>query len=149
MDSGPLNVLHDAGNQDLLTVADGVDLALFAFHIPVDEHRLFRRQFDCRRQVANQLRGVLHYLHGPAAQHVAGAYHCRISDVLGDLEGFAHRGHRCARRLGNPQSGHKFFKLVPVRRSVDSFRAGAKDRQTGRSQNLGQIDGCLAAELND
>ena len=38
MDAGALDVLHDAGDENVLPVADGVDLQLRAHQILIDEH---------------------------------------------------------------------------------------------------------------
>lgn len=39
VDTGALDVLHDAGDQDVVPVADGVDLDLTAGEVFVDEDR--------------------------------------------------------------------------------------------------------------
>ena len=41
MDARPLDVLHDAGDEVVLAVADGVHLHLGAHQVFVDEHRVF------------------------------------------------------------------------------------------------------------
>ena len=41
MDAGALDVLHDAGDEVILAVADGVYLHLLAHHVLVDEHGVF------------------------------------------------------------------------------------------------------------
>ena len=48
MDAGAFHMLHDAGYQHLLAVADGVNLAFFAFQVPVDQHRLVGRHLHGR-----------------------------------------------------------------------------------------------------
>ena len=48
MDAGALDVLHDAGDQHLLAVADGVDLDFFADQVLVDQDRMIRRQRGLR-----------------------------------------------------------------------------------------------------
>ena len=43
MDPGPLDVFHDARNQHLLAIADGVDLDFPAQQVLVDQHRMIGR----------------------------------------------------------------------------------------------------------
>ena len=125
MDAGPLDMLHNAGNQHLLAVADGVDFALFALHIMVDQHPLVRGYFRGGGQIAHQFRGVLDDFHSPPAQDIAGAHYYRIADILGHLQGFGYRSHRGSRRLGDTQAGQKLLELLPVGGYIDGFGAGA------------------------
>ena len=148
MDSGAFYVLHDSRDQDYFTVADGVNLALFALQVPVDQHRLIGGQLHRRREVMDQLGGVLHDLHGAATKHVARPDHGGIPNVLGHLQSPFHRGHGPARRLRDTQSRQEILELMPVRSHVDGLGAGAEDGQAGHGQRLGKIDGRLAAKLD-
>ena len=40
MDTGALDVLHDAGDEDGFAVADGIDLDLFTEEVFVDQNRV-------------------------------------------------------------------------------------------------------------
>ena len=40
MDPGAFDMLHDPGNEDVLSVADGVDLQFLAHEVFVDEDRI-------------------------------------------------------------------------------------------------------------
>ena len=40
MDTGPLDMLHNAGNKDILAVVDGIDLDLTALNILIDKNRI-------------------------------------------------------------------------------------------------------------
>ena len=141
-------MLHNAGDQHLLPVADGVHLAFLAFHVVVHQYVPFGGYLGGHRQVPHQFRRVLDDFHGSPAQHVAGPHHYRVADVLGHLQGFRYRRHRCPRRLGNAQAGEEFFKPLPVRRYVNGIGAGAQDGQTGVCQGLGQVDGRLSPKLH-
>ena len=58
MDAGALDVLHDAGDQDLLAVADRVDFDLLAHQVLVDQDRVLRLNSTCVREVARSSSAV-------------------------------------------------------------------------------------------
>ena len=146
--AGPFHMLHDPRNQDSLAVADGVNLAFLAFHVAVDQHRLVGRQLGGGGEVAYELGGILHDLHGAPAQDVAGPDDGGVADGLGHLERLADSRHRRAGGLRNPQAGEKVLELVPVGSDVDGLRAGPQDGHTGHGKGLGQVYRRLAAELH-
>src|SRR5262245_10490593 len=94
MDAGFLDVLHDAGDHRLLAVGEAVDVDLDGVgEIAVEQQRALRRHHKLRRpveiageprDVAVELRAVVHDLHGAAAQHIGRPDHDRIADLLGD-----------------------------------------------------------------
>ena len=80
MDAGLLDVLHDAGDEGVLAVAEAVDVDLGRVgKIPVDQQRALLRHDEFARpveiagelrHVAVELRAVAHDLHGATAEHV-------------------------------------------------------------------------------
>ena len=83
---------------------------LFALQVLIDEHRMAGIQFHSQLHVAHQFGGVVHDLHRPAAQHVAGAHQHRVADKSGHVQGFVQRRDPGAGRLGMPSSDRKSSK---------------------------------------
>ena len=74
MDSRSLNVLHDAGDEDVLAVADGVHLDLLAHDVFVNQDgMLLSNLVDDADEFVDVL-VVYGNLHSLAAQHVGGAH---------------------------------------------------------------------------
>ena len=73
---GALDVLHEPGDDDSLSVADGIDVDLGAEEIPIDEHgtsaraRIGRESGHGRLEITLHRIPAVHDLHRPAAEHV-------------------------------------------------------------------------------
>ncbi len=132
MHSRPLDMLHDAGNEDRLAVTDGIHLALLALQVFVNEHRVLGVQLDRQAHIADKLGGIVDDLHRPPAQDIAGTHQHRVADELGHIEGFVHRGHARPGRLGNTQLAEEVLKPAPVAGQVDGIGTGAKQRHAER-----------------
>ena len=124
-------MFHDAGNQHIFAVADGIHLAFFAFQVFIDQDRMFGIQFNCQRHIAHQFGGIMHDFHGPAAQHIAGAHHDRIADKLGYIQSFINIGDTGAGRLRNTHLAEDFFKTAAVFGEIDILGTGAQYRHAG------------------
>ena len=70
MDARTLDVLHNTRDEDLLAVANGVDLQLLAHDVTVDQHRRIDVDLDGGLEIMTQTLLVGDDLHGAAAQHV-------------------------------------------------------------------------------
>ena len=137
MDPGALDVLHDAGDEDLLAVADGVDLDLHPFEILVDEDGTAGRGIDGGGDIADKLRGVVHYLHGPSAEDVAGAHEDGIADALGHVEAGLDGGDGGAGGLGDAEAVEEVLEAVAVLGHVDGVGRRAEDGRPGAVEGLG------------
>ncbi len=81
--AGAFDVLHDAGDERLRAVADGVDLGLDAVQVFIDEDG-FAGGDRCRfADVTYEVARVLHDLHRAPPEHVAGPDEHRVADALG------------------------------------------------------------------
>ena len=97
MNAGLLDVLHDAGDVAVFAVGQAIDIDLDGVgEVAVDEqrplfgNREFRRAVEIGgkpRDIAGQMIGIVHDLHGAAAQHVGRPDHDRIADRFGDRLG--------------------------------------------------------------
>ena len=84
MDAGFFDVLHDAGDDDVFAVAEGVDVDFDGvFEEVVDEDGALLRILDGFLHVAGDAFAVVGDDHGAAAEDVAGAHEDGIADALG------------------------------------------------------------------
>ena len=128
MDASVLNVLHDPADHYRLPVAHRVDVRLErVFEEPVQEHRVLRRGLYGAGEVLPQRGRVVHDLHRPAAQHVAGPDEDRIPDLLRDLQRLVDARRGPARRHRHAEFAAQFVEPAPVLRAVDRFDARPED----------------------
>ena len=127
VDPGPFDVLHDAGNKHPFAVANGVHLDLFTFEVLVDKDGPAPAYLRGAGDVANQLRGVVNYLHGPAAEDVAGPHQNGIANGLGYVQSLLDHGDCTAGRLGNAETVEKVLEAVAVLGDVDGLGGGAEN----------------------
>ena len=146
MNAGALHQLHDAGDEHVRPVTDGVDLHLFAPDILVYQHRLVRVDLHGGVEVMPQLLLVGDDLHCPSAQHEAGTHQNGIADLPGGGDAVLNAGDGLSLGLGDIQGNQKLFKGVPVFRLFNGGAVGADDVHAQIRQGLRQIDGGLAAQ---
>ena len=80
MDASTLDVLHDARDQDVGTVTDGVDLDFLAHDIFVDQDRMLLGNLVDDADEFDQYRSSLMAdLHALSAKHVGRTYQNRIA----------------------------------------------------------------------
>ena len=149
MDAGALHQLHNAGDEHVPPVADGVDLHFPTLNVLVHQNGLVLVDFHGAFQVAAQLALVRHDLHGAAAQHEAGTHQHGVADLVCRRETVLDFGDGSALGLGDVQLLQELFKGVPVFGSVDGLAAGADDLHAPVMEGLGQIDGGLTAQRRD
>ena len=66
MHPGRFNQLHDARNEDVVSIADRIDFDFTAMDVLIDQHRLILVNFNRRRQIFDQFFILMHDLHRPA-----------------------------------------------------------------------------------
>ena len=159
MDSGLLDVLHDAGDVGVLAVGEAVDVDFHGVgEVAVDQqrpllrHRELGRPVEVRgepRDIAVELGRLVHDLHGAAAEHIGGPDHDRIADRVGDGARFLRAGRDPALRLPQLEPIEQLSEAVAIFREVDGVGRGAEDRHLRLGQRLGELERRLAAELHD
>ena len=150
MNAGFLDVLHDAGDEDVLAVADRVDIDLDGIgEIAVDQHRAVARDDHRLGDVALELGIVLDDFHGAAAQHIGRADHHGEADALGDLLRFGAGIGDAVLGLAQFQFLEELGEAVAVFGQVDGIGRRAEDGHAGLFQGAGQLQRRLAAELHD
>ena len=141
MDAGLLDVLHDAGDEGVLAVAEAVDVDLDGVgQVAVDQQRALVGHDELGglverggepRDVAVDLGAVGDDLHGPAAQHVGGADHHGIAELVGDAARLRGGAGDAALGLLEPEPVDQRLEAVAVLGEVDGVGRGAQDRHAG------------------
>ena len=148
VDSGPLHVLHDAGNQNVLSVEYAVHLQLPAHEILVHQNgMLLHRHVDDFHELLNVPVGIGN-LHTLAAQHVGGPHQHGISQLMGGGKGLLGGEDGPALGPGDAALLQNLVEALPVLGGVHTVGGGAQDAHAHIGQGLGQLDGGLSAELD-
>ena len=146
MDTGVLHVLHDGGDEDVASVADGVDLRLLTEDILVHKHRGFLIERHRITEVMAQVGLVAHDHHGTAAQHETRAHQHRIADLGSGRHAVFHAGNSARPGLRDARFAHDLLELLAVFCAVDGLQSGTDNGNAEGSQRTGQVDGRLTAE---
>ena len=158
MHAGFLHVLHHRADHDVAgRVPDGVHVHLGGvLQEAVDQHGPLGRQpaLPAEGAETGQLGHgpaeavlVVHDLHRPPPEHVAGAHQGRIADPLDDGKRVGDGRRGAAGRLRDLEPGAQRVPVLPVLGQVDRLGAGAED-EAGR-KHPGQLQRRLAAEADD
>src|SRR5690606_28344132 len=94
----PLDVLHDAGNEHVFAVADGVDLDLLPLQVLVDEDGMLGGDLGGVGDIGSQGLLVVHDLHGPAAEDVGWPHQHRLAKGRAGRQRLFDAGAGAARR---------------------------------------------------
>ena len=148
MDAGPLHMLHDAGDQDVLAIEHAVHFQLPAHQILVDEDGvLLYGQVDDAHELLDVPVGVGD-LHPLAAQHVGGTDQHGVAQLVGGGQSLLHGEDGAALGPGDAALLENFVEALPVLGGVHAVGGGAQDLHAHLGEGLGQLDGRLAAELD-
>ena len=150
VDTGLFDVLHDAADDHVNAVADGVHVHLGGVvQEAVQQHRRLVGDAHCLGEVAAQVLLVIDDFHGAATQHVGGANHQRVGDARGQLHGLLQGGDGAVFRLLEAQALDGGLEALAIFRAVDGIRAGTNHRHAVRFQCPRQFQRSLAAVLDD
>src|SRR5699024_12844919 len=135
VDTGFLDVLHDAAQVQLLAVVEGIDVDFDRLvQEPVHQHRGGQDAVPGigaggAGDIVHQLVGVVDDLHPAPAEHVGGAHQYRVADPGGDIAGLI-EGLRGAELRGVQTGLQQHLPEVPaVLGRIDRLRRSAPDRQ--------------------
>ena len=143
-----LDVLHDAGDEHVLSVADGIHFNFLATHILVYEHRvIYAVGSDYLHVLSDVIVGVGDY-HVLPAQHIGGAHKHGIVEGTGGGKGFGGVHDRVSRRTGYTALVQQLVKALPVLCRIYAVRRGAQDVHAHIREKTCQLYGCLSAELH-
>ncbi len=146
MDARALHVFHDAGNQDVFPVADGVNLDFHAGQVFVDEHRIVLLMGEDDGHVFLDILVTVSNDHILSAQHIGRTHENGVAQFTGCGKGFF-RGHDgMALRTLDAGTFQQRVKTFPVLGHIDGVGGGSQNRYLILRQSLGQLDGGLPAE---
>ena len=144
-----LNQFHDAGDEHLFTVADGVHLDLFADVILVNQNGFVFINFYGVFEIMTQRFFAGHNLHGASAEHEAGTDEDGIADSCCCFHAAFDIRDRCANGMRDAERSDDLFKRIAVFGAVDGLAVCADDAYAARCKRGGEVDGCLPAERAD
>src|SRR5581483_466710 len=149
MDTGPLDMLHDARQQAVLAVADHIHFDFLAEDILIHQDRGFGRDVHSVGHVALQLLMAVDDLHRAPAEHIGGPHEHGIADLFRNLQCGVRAGHRPPRRFRDAQLTQHLLKAVAILSQVNGLVGAAEYLYACLMQRSGEIDGRLSAELHD
>ena len=82
MDAGALNMFHNSGNQDILPVADCIDLQLGPHQVFVDQDGIFYFVFKDNLHIFMDIRILIRYDHVLAAEYIAWTHQNGVSQPV-------------------------------------------------------------------
>ena len=147
--AGALHLLHDAGDQEVFAVADGVHLALGTHDVLIQQHRVIHvNVLGDNTHVLDDIRLVVGHDHVLTAQHIGGTHQHRQADLLGSGQSLVQIEHGTTRGAGDVAALQQLVKALAVLGFIDGIRRGAQNGQADLVHVLSQLDGGLSAKLH-
>ena len=123
MHAGLLDMFHDAADNDIGSITDGIDVHLDRIvEKMVKQYRRIIRYLHRFPHVTPQIVLVINDFHGPPAEHVRRSHHERVTDFLGALHGLVVTAGRPVGRLFQLQTLHQFLEAFAVFGQVNRIR---------------------------
>ena len=149
MHAGALNVLHDAGDQNVLTIADCIHLGLRSLQVLVNQNRvLLGIPVDDRHKLLDLFVRESN-LHALSSQNVAGTNQNRIAQTVCHFLCLFRRVDRSTGCTFNLALLKDLIKNLTVLGSIHILCIGSENRNPHLRQAHRQLNGCLSAELHD
>ena len=141
-----LDVLHDTGDQNVLAVADSIDLDLGTLQIFVDQNRVFDILRKNDRHILAHVVLVERDNHVLTAEHVGRTQQHRIADGFGNVKRFLGRHNGDAARTLDVIFFEQLVKALSVLRHINGVIGGAENIHAVVAHELGELDSGLTAE---
>ena len=146
MDAGALDVLHDAGNEDVRAVRNHVHLQLLAHQILVHQNRVFHLPREDDVHIGPHVLVVVGNDHVLPADDVAGPEQDGVAQLVCRRQGLLHAQDPPALGALDVEALQKRVEPLPVLRHVDGLGGGAQNGDALLVQELGELNGGLPAE---
>ena len=149
MDAGALQMLHDARNQDVLAVANGVNFDFSTHQVLVDQYRIFNLGTGDDAHILADVRFLIGDFHALTAQYIRRTNQYRIAQTIRNLNSFflgKYRVALCARNAGLVQDDVKLFSVL---RNINTLGRGAKNFNTVIIKEFSQLNRSLTAKGNN
>ena len=150
MNTGLLNVLHDAADDHICAVADGINIDFNgSVEEVVQQYRAVVGDQYRTAHIAHQLVFTENNFHGSAAQHIRWPNHQRVTNLAGRNDTLFKTPNSGVFRLLEAQALNHLLKTLTIFRPVNRIRAGSDNRYAGSFQAPSQFQRCLATVLNN
>ena len=146
VDTGALDMLHDAGDQHVGAVGDDVHLQLLAHEVLVHQDGVFNLAGEDDLHVGAHILVIVGDDHVLAADDVAGTQQYGIAQLVGGVQCLVHAQHAPALGTLDVEALQQLIEALPVLGHVDGLGTGAQDGDAVAVEVLGELDGRLAAE---
>ena len=149
MDTCSFNKLHYSRNKNFFSVADSINLNLFASDISINKHGLILINLNGGFQVMAQMLFLRHNLHSSATKNKAGSYKHGIADFFS--RSYARFDVCDCPTLGlrNLKLRKQFFKCISVFRFFNGLAVCSDNIHASVTERLSKVDCCLTAESCD
>ena len=127
VNAGSFDMLHDAGDQDIRSIADSIDLKLGPHHVLVDQNRVFDILGKDNIHIFVDIFFVKGDDHVLSPQDVGGSEQDRIADFIRRFKGLLLRHDGIANRPFDLKLFQKLVKAFSILRPVDAVGRGPKD----------------------
>ena len=114
MNTRSLNKLHNTGNENIVSVADCINLNFLTANILINKNGLVLIDFNCSFKVVAKLTLVCNYLHSASTKHEARTYKHGITYFSRRLNTIFNPCNRASLGLRNLKLLKKLFKRVAV-----------------------------------
>ena len=148
MNSGTLNMLHNAGNQNIPAVTDCIHLNLFSHNIFVHQYRVILGNLVDDAHKLVDVMVIDADLHPLPSQHIGRPYQNRIPQLPCRPLGLVRRKHRMPCRPWNLALLQNLIKQFPVFCCIHIRCRCPQNRHPHLHQGFCQLDGCLPAKLH-
>ena len=149
MNASALNVLHNTGDQNFLTVANRVNLHLGALQIMVNQNRMLCRSLYSVGHVVAQLIIVIHDFHSTAAQHVGRTNHGGIANIMSSVQCALRVEYSVSFRTRNVAISKELLETLAVFGAVNAIHGRAQHLHASAGQRTCQVNSGLTTKLHD
>ena len=149
VDTGSLNMFHDARNQDIFAVADTIHFDFLTHQILIDQDRMFLNCLIDNIHKFDNIAVINCNLHTLSAKNIGRTDQYRVTQMVGCLQCFFCCEYCCACRSRDLTLLKDFIKQLSVFSCIYILCLCTVNRHTHLHDGLCQFNGCLAAELNN
>ena len=150
MNASLFNMLHDAGNDDLVTVRNSIDIHFYGMiQKVIQQYRRVIGNLNCFMHISIKIFVTMNDFHCAPAKHIGWPYDQRITNLVG--ERYSAIGTRCCavRGLLEVSLVQHLLKSFPVLGKINRVRRGTNNWRSRCFQIPGQLQWRLPAILHN
>ena len=149
MDTGTLDELHYAGDKDISSVANSIDLNLFTLNVFINKNGFVFIDFNGSFKIVAKLFFVGNYLHGTAAENEGRTNENGIADFSCGGYTCSDTGDSLSFGLRNSEFGEDFLKRITVFGTLNGITIGSDDFDPSLHKRFCKIYSSLSAERSN